>query len=97
VLFPTPYSLPILISRDDSDDFARCSAVRRRTVEAHQLIVQLCAVALFVLLVVYWLVASRPVDWPWNWNRYLFGRAAVNNFLGALEANDLEQSVRHLV
>jgi len=22
----------------------------------------------FVLLVTWWLVAGRPVDWPWNWN-----------------------------
>ena len=29
------------------------------------------------------------MDWPWNWNRYLFGRAAVNKFLNAVEANDL--------
>jgi hypothetical protein len=56
------------------------------------LIVQLSAAALFVLLVVYWLVASRPVDWTWNWHRYLFGRAAVNNFLGAIEVNDLNKA-----
>ena len=29
-----------------------------------------------VLFVVWWLVAGRPVDWPWNWNHYLFGRIA---------------------
>ena len=44
---------------------------------------------LVVLLVVWWLVAGRPIDWPWNWNNYLLGRAAVNDFLGDVEKNDL--------
>jgi hypothetical protein len=44
---------------------------------------------LVVLLVVWWLVAGRPIDWPWNWNNYLLGRAAVNNFLADVEKNDL--------
>jgi hypothetical protein len=44
---------------------------------------------LFVLLVAWWLVAGRPVDWPWNWNNYLFGRSMVNNFLTDVEKNDL--------
>jgi hypothetical protein len=46
----------------------------------------------FVLLVAWWLVAGRPVDWPWYWNRYLFGRARVNSFLTAVEANDLPKA-----
>jgi hypothetical protein len=58
----------------------------------NRLIVQLSVAALFVLLVAYWLVASRPVDWPWNWSRYLSGRAAVNKFMVALEANDLNKA-----
>ena len=36
--------------------------------------------------------AGRPVDWPWNWNTHLLGRMAVNNFLGAVEQNDLEKA-----
>ena len=56
------------------------------------LIAQLSAGALVVLFIVGWLVCGRPVDWPWNWSRYVFGRAAVNNFLGALEANDLQKA-----
>jgi hypothetical protein len=44
---------------------------------------------LLVLFVVCWLVAGRPIDWPWNWNSYFFGRAAVNNFLTSVEKNDL--------
>ena len=46
----------------------------------------------FVLLVGWWLFAGRPVDWPWNWNTHLLGRMAVNNFLGAVEQNDLEKA-----
>ena len=45
---------------------------------------------LFVLLVAWWLIAGRPVDFPWNWNDYLFGRATVNHFLEAVEKNDLQ-------
>jgi hypothetical protein len=46
----------------------------------------------FVLIVSWWLVAGRPVDWPWNWNAHLFGRMAVNNFLTAVEQNDLPKA-----
>jgi hypothetical protein len=55
-------------------------------------IVECCAGALALLFVAWWLAASRPVDWPWNWNRYLFGRATVNKFLSAVEANDLPRA-----
>ena len=44
---------------------------------------------LFILLIVWWLIAGRPVDWPWNWNAHLFGRSTVNRFLTAVEKNDL--------
>ena len=44
----------------------------------------------FILLVTWWLVAGRPVDWPWNWNASLFGRVTVNRFFQAIEKNDLE-------
>ena len=43
-------------------------------------------------LCVWWLVAGRPVDWPWNWDHYFFGRAKVNKFLTAVEANDLAKA-----
>jgi len=43
----------------------------------------------FVSLVVFWLVAGRPVDWPWNWQNYLLARSATNSFLGDVEKNDL--------
>ncbi len=44
---------------------------------------------LLVLLVAWWLVAGRPVDWPWNWNGYLFGRSTANKFLAAIEKDDM--------
>jgi len=47
---------------------------------------------LLVLFVGWWLVAGRPVDWPWNWNNHLFGRSTVNNFLAAVEKNDLPKA-----
>ncbi|MGC1461135.1 MAG: hypothetical protein WA802_02965 [Terracidiphilus sp.] len=50
------------------------------------------AALVFVLLVTWWLVSGRPVDWPWNWNTHLLGRMAVNNFLGAVEQNDLPKA-----
>ncbi|MGB0065974.1 MAG: hypothetical protein WBP85_16140 [Terracidiphilus sp.] len=56
------------------------------------LIVQCSAGAIVLILLSAWLVASRPVDWPWNWSRYFFGRAAVNRFLGAVEADDLPRA-----
>jgi len=47
------------------------------------------AVLLGILFVVWWFIAGRPVDWPWNWDAHLFGRATVNRFLDDLEKNDL--------
>lgn len=44
---------------------------------------------LFLLFVGWWLVAGRPVDWPWNWSNHLRGRMAVNGFLTSVEKNDL--------
>jgi hypothetical protein len=56
------------------------------------LILEIGSGALVVLFVVWWLVAGRPIDWPWNWNHYLFGRMKVNKFLTAVEANDLAKA-----
>ena len=44
---------------------------------------------LVVLFIAWWLVAGRPVDWPWNWNNHLRGRMAVNAFFTAVEKDDL--------
>jgi hypothetical protein len=48
-----------------------------------------CGGLLLVLFVGWWLVAGRPVDWPWNWDNHLLGRMTVNRFLTAIEKNDL--------
>lgn len=47
---------------------------------------------IIVLVIAWWLVAGRPVDWPWNWNAHLFGRITINHFLDAVEQNDLEKA-----
>lgn len=47
------------------------------------------AVALFVLLTGWWLMAGRPIDLPWNWNNHLFGRMTVNEFFLTVEKNDM--------
>jgi hypothetical protein len=47
---------------------------------------------LLILFASWWLVAGRPVDWPWNWNHHLFGRATINEFLTAVEKNDLPKA-----
>jgi len=56
------------------------------------LIVRISVAAVLVLFIAYWLIAARPVDWPWNWSHYLMGRAKVNEFLTAVEANDLAKA-----
>jgi hypothetical protein len=58
----------------------------------HQLILYSGVGILLVLFVGWWLVAGRPVDFPWNWNNHLFGRSAVNRFLTAVEQNDLPKA-----
>jgi hypothetical protein len=58
----------------------------------HRVIGYSAAGLFLVLLVGWWLVAGRPVDWPWNWNAHLMGRAAINNFLTAVEKNDLPKA-----
>jgi hypothetical protein len=45
--------------------------------------------AVLLLIVAWWLAASRPIDWPWNWNAHLLGRRTANRFLQAVERNDL--------
>jgi hypothetical protein len=44
---------------------------------------------LLLLFIGWWLVAGRPVDWPWTWNTHLMGRVTINRFLTAVEKNDL--------
>jgi hypothetical protein len=44
---------------------------------------------LFALLVAFWLVSGRPVDWPWAWYTHLRGRTTINNFMKDVEQNNL--------
>lgn len=43
----------------------------------------------FALLIAFWFVSGRPVDWPWNWLAHLQGRMTVNRFLKDVEQKDL--------
>jgi hypothetical protein len=70
-------------------DAPKFDAARERR---QTMILQISAAGLLVLFVAWWLVAGRPVDWPWNWGHYLFGRAKVNQFLTAVETNDLAKA-----
>ncbi len=45
---------------------------------------------LVALIIAWWLAAGRPIDWPWNWDNHLFGRAAVSRFMKNVEKNDLQ-------
>ena len=56
----------------------------------NQVILWSSVVAVFVLLIVFWFVAGRPIDWPWNWANHWMGRSAANSFLMAVEKNDYE-------
>lgn len=42
-----------------------------------------------VLVVGFWIVAGRPVDFPWNWYTHLRGRSTMNTFLQDVEQNNL--------
>jgi len=44
---------------------------------------------LVVLFIGFWLMAGRPVDFPWNWFTHLRGRSTINTFLKDVEKNDL--------
>ncbi len=47
---------------------------------------------LFVFLVGMWFFTGRPVDYPWNWWTYWAGEREVNQFLLAVESNDLPRA-----
>jgi hypothetical protein len=47
---------------------------------------------LLVFLVGMWLFTGRPLDWPWTWWTYWAGERDVNQFLQAVEANDLPRA-----
>ena len=47
----------------DAPKFDEAKERRRRR------ILSVSAGTVAVLFVAWWLVAGRPVDWPWNWDR----------------------------
>lgn len=48
--------------------------------------------SILVLVVAFWLAASHPVDWPWYWFHHIQARHTANNFLKAVEQNDLPKA-----
>ncbi len=50
-------------------------------------------VGLFVVLLIGgWFISGMPVDWPWNWWTHFRARATANQFLTAVEHNDLQKA-----
>src|ERR1700722_5514411 len=47
---------------------------------------------LFVFLLGMWFFTGRPVDYPWTWWTYWAGERDVNQFLLAVESNDLPRA-----
>ncbi len=58
----------------------------------NRLIIQSIVGFLVALFIAWWLAAGRPVDWPWRWDAYLFGRRAVNHFLTDVQQDKLPQA-----
>jgi hypothetical protein len=54
----------------------------------------LCGVfgGLVLFLVGMWLFTGRPVDYPWTWWTYWAGERDVNQFLLAVEGNDMNRA-----
>jgi hypothetical protein len=62
-------------------------AVRR-----HSRIIYGVFAGLLVFLVGMWFFTGRPVDFPWNWWTYWAGERDVNQFLQAVENNDMPRA-----
>lgn len=58
----------------------------------NRIIIYSTSSVVLVLLVVWWLIAGHPLDWPWNWDSYIFGRSTVNRFFAAIEQNDQQKA-----
>lgn len=41
------------------------------------------------LVILLWILAGFPIDWPWNWYVHFRGRETVNHFLTDVEKNDM--------
>jgi hypothetical protein len=47
---------------------------------------------LFAFLVLMWFFTGRPIDYPWTWWSYWAGERDVNQFMLAVETNDLNRA-----
>jgi len=47
---------------------------------------------LLVFLVGMWFFTGRPIDYPWTWWTYWAGERDVNQFLQAVEGNDMNRA-----
>ena len=70
-------------------DAPRYDAARARR---NQIVLWVVVGLLVVLVIGFWLMAGRPVDWPWNWPTHLRGRSTINTFLKDVEKNDLSDA-----
>ena len=57
-----------------------------------QMVLYVGAGALVILIIGFWFVAGRPVDFPWNWYAHLRGRSTINHFLDNVEKNDMNDA-----
>lgn len=58
--------------------------------DRHKRIIIWSSVATFTAaVIVFWIVAGFPIDWPWHWYAHMRGRAVVNRFLTDVEKNDM--------
>jgi len=48
--------------------------------------------ALLILFVGFWFVSGRPIDWPWNWYTHFAGRRTMNQFLDAVQSDNLQKA-----
>jgi len=49
-------------------------------------------IGLLVFIVGMWFFTGRPVDYPWTWWSYWAGERDINQFLLAVESNDLNRA-----
>jgi hypothetical protein len=67
-------------------DAPKFDAARAERANRAITIVLICILA---FLVGMWFFTGRPVDYPWNWWFYWAGERDVNQFLLAVESNDM--------
>src|SRR5579862_3797192 len=84
--YPTVYPQlkePAAMTLLDAPKYDEARARRR------QIVLWACVGTVVVLFIGFWIVAGRPVDFPWNWMTHLRGRSTINTFLKDVEKDDL--------